>query len=151
MGESGSERPQGLGRRGFLDRLLGVSLAGLAASVLYPVVRYLSPPDIPEAVSNRVLAGKVSELVSDSWKIFPFGNQAGILIEIAPGEYRAFAATCTHLECTVSFDKPSKRIWCACHNGWYDLQGRNVAGPPPHPLESYTVQVEGEDIFVTRS
>lgn len=144
--------PKGeIGRRSFLDRLLGVSVVGLAASVLYPVIRFISPPKIPEAASNRVLAAKVPELVEENWKIFPFGSEAGILIRTPSGEYRAFAATCTHLECTVRYDESSKRIWCACHNGWYDLNGRNVAGPPPHPLDAYTVQVEGEDIFVTRS
>ncbi len=151
MGEPESKRQQGVGRRGFLDRLLGISVVGLAASVLYPVVRFLSPPNIPEAVSNRVLAGKVSELAADSWKIFPFGSTPGILITVAPGEYRAFSAICTHLECTVQYEKASKRIWCACHNGYYDLHGRNIAGPPPRPLTHYTVQVEGEDIFVSRS
>jgi Rieske Fe-S protein len=131
--------------------MLGLSVLGLAASVLYPVLRYLSPPEIPESTSNRVLAAKASELSAEPWKIFPFGSEAAILIRTDAGEYRAFAATCTHLECTVQYHHESKRIWCACHNGWYDLNGRNVAGPPPHPLASYTVQVEGEDIFVSRS
>ena len=138
------------GRRRFLDGFLGVAITSLAAAVLYPVIRYISPPRIPEAASNRVLAGKVPELKQDGWKIFPFGSEAGILIEKVPGEYVALSATCTHLECTVQFDKPSKRIWCACHNGYYDLTGRNVAGPPPRPLTSYEVQVIGDDIFVTR-
>jgi Rieske Fe-S protein len=138
-------------RRGFLDRILGASVAALAASVVYPVVRFISPPRIPESAASRVLAGRVPEMATEKWKIFPFGAQPAILIQTAPGEYRAFSATCTHLECTVQFDEPTKRIWCACHNGWYDLNGRNVAGPPPHPLDPYTVQVVGEDIFVTRA
>lgn len=146
---SGNGRP--IARRRFLDGVLGGSVTALAAAVFYPVVRYISPPEIPEATTNRVLAGKVSELSQEKWKIFPFGSQAGILIMMAPGEYRAFDATCTHLECTVQFDEPSKRIWCACHNGWYDLSGKNIAGPPPRPLAAYKVQVEGEDIFVERA
>jgi Rieske Fe-S protein len=140
-----------LPRRRFLDLFLGSSVASLAAAILYPILRYISPPKLPEASTNRVLAAKAGELAKDGWKIFPFGSDAGILIETAPGQYRALAATCTHLECTVQFDKPTKRIWCACHNGWYDLDGRNVAGPPPKPLTHYTVQVEGEDIFVSRA
>jgi Rieske Fe-S protein len=138
-------------RRGFLDGLLAVSIGALAAAVIYPVVRYLSPPRVPEAATNRILAAKKPDLAGEGWKIFPFGSQPGILIEVTPGEYRAFSATCTHLDCTVQFDKGSRRIWCACHNGFYDLNGRNVAGPPPHPLTPYTVQVDGDDIFVTRS
>jgi len=138
-------------RRWLLDRFLGLSATALGASIVYPVVRYLSTPRIPEATSNRVLAGKLAELEHDTWKIFPFGSEPGILIEVAPGDIRAFSATCTHLQCTVQYEKSQKRIWCACHNGFYDLTGKNVAGPPPRPLTPYTVQVVGEDIFVTKT
>ena len=33
------------------------------------------------------------------------------------------------------------QIWCACHNGHYDLNGKNVAGPPPRPLDTFVVNV----------
>ena len=145
-----TDSQDGVSRRGFLNGILGFSLTALGAAVVYPILRYISPPRVAEATSNRVLAGKVSELAQDGWKIFPFGSEPGILIQLAPGDIRAFTAVCTHLQCTVQFDKPSKRMWCACHNGFYDLTGRNVAGPPPRPLTPFTVQVEGDDIFVTR-
>ena len=151
MIDSSRDRVASPSRRRFLDTFLGASTVALAGAILYPVFRFLSPPRIPEATGNRVLAGKVSEMGKEGWKIFPFGSEPGILIQTSPGEYRAFSATCSHLECTVQYEAPSKRIWCACHNGFYDLTGRNVAGPPPHPLPAYTVQVEGEDIFVTRA
>jgi len=141
----------GLPRRSFLNSFLGGTLAAVAAAVAYPVLRYISPPHIPEPPTNRVLAGKVSELAEEKWKIFPFGSEPGLLVQTNPGEYRAFAAMCTHLSCTVQYDDESKRIWCACHNGWYDLNGTNISGPPPHPLERYEVNVAGEDIFVVRS
>jgi Rieske Fe-S protein len=137
-------------RRRFLDGLLGGSLAALGASILYPVLRYLSPPRIPEAATTRVLAAKVAEIEAEGWRVVPFGSEPAIVIKIAPGTYRAFSGTCTHLSCTVQFDEASKRIWCACHNGWYDLEGRNLAGPPPRPLTSYSVQVVGDDVFVSR-
>jgi Rieske Fe-S protein len=31
-------------------------------------------------------------------------------------------------------------IWCACHNGRFDLQGRVLDGPPPRPLARHLVQ-----------
>ncbi len=43
-----------------------------------------------------------------------------------------------------------KHIWCACHNGHFDLTGRNIAGPPPRPLEEYRVEIRGEDVVVIR-
>jgi Rieske Fe-S protein len=137
-------------RRQFLERFLATSVGTLAMAVIYPVVRFLSPPKVEEDVGSRVLAGKVSEIAKDSWKIFPMGSDPGILIEKTPGEYRAYSAVCTHLQCTVQFDKNGRRIWCACHNGVYDLEGRNVSGPPPRPLTSYKVDVSGDDIFVSR-
>jgi len=139
-----------LPRRNFVSGFLAASATALAASVFYPVLRFLSPPRIPEATSDRVLAGKVSELASEGWKIFPFGSEPGILVAAPSGQYLAYSASCTHLGCTVQFDPPSKRIWCACHNGWYDLEGKNVAGPPPRPLTGYKVQVVGDEIFVMR-
>jgi Rieske Fe-S protein len=137
-------------RRWFVNGLLGSSLTALAASVVYPIVRFVNPPQMPEAVKDQVLAGKLSEMTGESWKIFPFGQAPGILVRTGPEEFRAFSATCTHLDCTVQFEDKSKRIWCPCHNGWYDLEGRNVAGPPPHPLDSYVVQIVGDDIFVSK-
>ena len=139
-----------IGRRGFVNGFLGAAATALAAAVFYPVARFLSPPRVPEAAGDRVLAGKVSELAAAGWKIFPMGAEPAILLRTEAGLYRAFSASCTHLGCTVQFDKPTKRIWCACHNGWYDLDGRNVAGPPPRPLTNYKVQVVDDDIFVSR-
>ena len=127
------------------------SFAALAAAVLYPVLRFLSPPRIAEDTSTRVLAGTVEELAKKTWKIFPFGSEPGILIENAPGEYHALSATCTHLQCTVQYEKSTNRIWCACHNGYYDLNGRNVSGPPPKPLTAYKVQITGDEIYVSRA
>lgn len=143
---TGADRP----RRWFLNGFVGATFTALAAVVIYPIIRFLSPPRIPESTTNRVLAAKVSELAEKKWKIFPFGSEPGIVIEVAAGEYRAYSAMCTHLSCTVQYEDESKRIWCACHNGWYDLSGRNIAGPPPHPLDTYEVNVVGEDIFVLR-
>lgn len=63
---------------------------------------------------------------------------------------KAFSAVCTHLECTVQYRPDMERIWCACHNGIYDLNGRNVAGPPPRPLDVFKVAVQGDDVVVSK-
>jgi Rieske Fe-S protein len=44
-----------------------------------------------------------------------------------------------------------QRIWCACHNGYYDMNGRNIAGPPPRPLTEYKVVQKGDDIIVSKA
>jgi Rieske Fe-S protein len=138
-------------RRTFLDWLIRASGTALGAFVLYPVVRYLVPPKIPEATTRRVVAAKVDELAPGSYKTFPFGGVPGILIRTDDGEYRALSATCTHLDCTVQYKSDERLIWCACHDGKYSLEGKNVAGPPPRPLERFEVHVVGEEIVVEKA
>ncbi len=32
----------------------------------------------------------------------------------------------------------------------YDVNGRNISGPPPKPLESFDVFIKGDEIYVQR-
>lgn len=137
-------------RRGFLKYLLGGGVVAWLAAVLYPIMAYLKPPEQAEVEVTSVKAGKVSAIEKESGVIVRFGNKPVILVRNAAGEFRAFSATCTHLDCTVQFRKDMGLIWCACHNGRYDLNGRNVAGPPPRPLDEYRVVIQGEDISISK-
>ena len=130
-------------RRGFLGWFLGTSVGALCVSIAYPILRFVSPPRIPEATTNQVEAGAVNdpELLERGFKIVRFGGDPVILLRVADDEFRAFSATCTHLDCIVEYQSTKQRIWCNCHGGEYDLNGRNVAGPPPRPLTPYEVHV----------
>ena len=138
-------------RRRFLDWLLGTSVGGLVVAVLYPVGRYLVPPPAAESAASAVtLPFKPDDLVPNTGRIFKFGSRPGILVRGPSGELRGFSAVCTHLGCTVQYRPDLGHIWCACHNGHFDLNGRNIAGPPPAPLEAFTVRVRGDEIVVSR-
>ena len=130
-------------RRNVLSWFLGASVSALFAAVIYPVARFISPPRLPEATTNRVEAGQTNdpELLDKGYKIVRFGAEPVILVRAAQGDLRAFAATCTHLDCIVEFQPQKKRIWCNCHNGEYNLNGQVVGGPPPKPLRKYEVHV----------
>jgi Rieske Fe-S protein len=134
---------QETGRRRFLNWLLGASGVALLTSAVYPIVRFISPPRIPEATASQVEAGPTNdpEFMEKGYKIVRFGVEPVIVIRLTESEFRAFNATCTHLDCIVEYQKDQNRIWCNCHNGEFDLSGRNVAGPPPRPLESFKVDV----------
>ncbi len=137
-------------RRRFVEFLLGGGLLASAISFLYPVLRYLIPPAATDLGNDTVVAGRAGELKRNTGKIFRFGNRPALLVLAADGEYRAMSATCTHLNCTVQYRGDLRQVWCACHNGFYNLSGRNIAGPPPRPLEAYDVHVRGEELVVTR-
>jgi Rieske Fe-S protein len=130
--------------------LLGGGLFASIGSFLYPVVRFIMPPQVTEAAVNEVGAGKVGDLKPNSAKIVKFGTKPVILIRTTETEWKAFSAVCTHLNCTVQFKPEGSQIWCACHNGVYDLTGKVVSGPPPRPLDEFIVHVRGEDIVVER-
>jgi Rieske Fe-S protein len=122
----------------------------MLASVFYPVLRYLVPPELPEAPTTRALAAREGDLRPNQGRVFRFGSRAGLLVRLPDGNYRAFDGTCTHLNCTVQYRPDLQQIWCACHNGYYDLGGRNVAGPPPRPLDGWEVHVVNGEVVVTR-
>ena len=137
-------------RRKFIDIFLGASLTGTVVSFLYPVIRYILPSKRIEASVKKVTAARVGELAPNSYKIFKFGTTPGILINTIDGELKAFSAVCTHLTCNVLYESDTETILCPCHNGRFDLSGKVISGPPPSPLETFKVEIAGEEIMVSR-
>ena len=138
-------------RRSFLGYILGGGFVAWLAAIAYPLFSYLRPPKQAEVEVTSVKVGTLSSLPKESGVIVRFGNKPVIVVRTAAGEVRAFSATCTHLDCTVQYRKDFGSIWCACHNGRYDLNGRNIAGPPPRPLDPYRVSIQGGDVFVSKN
>lgn len=146
-----ADKVEEIPRSRFLNLLLGTGAGGLAAAVLYPVTSYIVPPEAPESAANSVvLSVKPADVAPNTGRIFKFGSSPGILVRTPGGDLRAFSAVCTHLQCTVQYRPDLSHIWCACHNGHYDLTGKNIAGPPPRPLTAYEVNVRGTQIVVTQ-
>jgi Rieske Fe-S protein len=144
------QNPRDSRRRRLLNRLLATWAGGAMASIFYPVARYLTPPDVPEATVQSVSVGSQAALAVNSGKIVPFGSTPVLLVRTADGDLRAFGATCTHLGCTVQYRPDLNEIWCACHDGHYDMNGRNIAGPPPAPLPVFDVNLRGDEVMIVR-
>lgn len=144
-----------ISRRKAIDFMVGAGFGTLGLATIYPVIRYIIPPAAQGTGTTAISAAKIGELAPNEGKIFKFGNAPGILI-LKPGgdpnnpdSYVSFSAVCTHLNCTVQYRSDLKEIWCACHNGHFDLNGNVISGPPPKALPSYRVAIKGEDIFVS--
>jgi cytochrome b6-f complex iron-sulfur subunit len=138
------------GRRSLVGWLLGGGLVTSISSFIYPAVKFMMPPNVPEAAVNEVVAGKVQMLKPDAGTIVRFGNKPVLLVRLSETEWKALSAVCTHLNCTVQYQEKTHQIWCACHNGFYDLNGKVVSGPPPKPLDEYAVRVRGDEVVITR-
>lgn len=149
--EPASLTPPQESKRNFLKFFLSSGIVALACSVLYPIFAYLKPPQEAAVDVSSVKAGKLGDIEKESGIIVKFGTKPVILVRTANDELRAFSATCTHLDCTVQFKKEMGLIWCACHNGKYDLTGRNIDGPPPRPLDEYRVIVQNGEIYISKN
>ena len=53
----------------------------------------------------------------------------------------AMSAICTHLGCTVNWERNDLEYQCPCHGSIYDALGTNIAGPAPRPLERLEIKV----------
>jgi Rieske Fe-S protein len=138
-------------RRHWITRFLATTLGASILSFLYPVLKYLVPPVSSEpSLSEAELDLKASDILPNTGRIVPFAGKALLLVRSPAGELKALTATCTHLACTVQYRPERSDIWCACHNGLYDLNGANVSGPPPRPLTKLDVHVRGDRIVVRR-
>jgi nitrite reductase/ring-hydroxylating ferredoxin subunit len=130
-----------LARRRFLCGMLGGGAGALAAGVAVPLGFYVGnlheepPPPfvIIPADDCRLPPGKA--------KLVMYGRIPTLLIRTPEPNsvWRAFVATCTHFDCTVGYSEAEQCIVCACHGGYYDLEGRPTAGPPPRPLRPLCV------------
>lgn len=63
-------------------------------------------------------------------------------------DYVAMSNTCTHLGCRVRWIEDQQQFFCPCHNAAFDKEGEVLSGPPPRPLDRYTVKVEGDQLYV---
>ena len=140
-------------RRTFLNAVLGGGTLATLGAIVYPITKFIMPPESGEAnVSQLKLPFGRPEIEAEPSraKTFKFGRNLAIIIMTESGELKAMAATCTHLDCTVQHRPDLGIVWCSCHNGRYDLNGGNISGPPPKPLELFAVNEVDGDIFVSR-
>jgi Rieske Fe-S protein len=151
-GRDGSPASQGPGRdlnqvprRGFLAVSVGGSAAALAVTSAYPVARYLEPPR--DGIGGPTLVGKLDDFPVGSVRIVVV-NEQPVFVLRSSAEVRAFSALCTHLQCVVQYSPEQRRFECPCHGGIYALDGRNLAGPPPRPLEELDVTIAEGNILV---
>jgi Rieske Fe-S protein len=138
-------------RRSLFDVILGVGLLGWLGSIVFPVLRYLKP--LAQQGQNgpvKLNADEQAKLDKEHSVIVRAGPARILVFEGADAQLRAMSAKCTHEGCTVQYVPGESVVWCACHNGRFDLDGRNIAGPPPRPLARYTCQREADGSVIVQ-
>lgn len=137
-----------MSRRGFLYALVGFSALATAGGVLTPIISYLWPPKkAAGAKGERVAVASVADLPVGKGAVYSVANKPVLVVNTGEG-LKAVSAVCTHLGCIVFWDAEKKAIRCPCHEAYFTLTGAVISGPPPKPLDTYQVQIEGEKIYV---
>jgi nitrite reductase/ring-hydroxylating ferredoxin subunit len=79
---------------------------------------------------------------------YPDKSYPAILIHLPGNQFVAYEQRCTHLLCPVLYQGDKERMYCPCHDGVFDpATGKNLAGPPPRPLNKIKLEVRGSDIY----
>ena len=136
-------------RRHFLDLLLGASVLGWLVSFAYPIIRYLKPlPQTGATGPTHLTREEAGKLEEKKFVIVPVSGQRVIVLQAPDQQLFAFSAKCTHEGCTVTYQPGQSVIWCPCHDGRFDMNGRVVSGPPPQPLMKYDAHRQPDGVIV---
>lgn len=145
----GEDDPEGQGRRDFLGMAISGTATALGVMAVYPVAKFLTPRD--DAGPKNATLGKVDLFLRGTSKKALVGERPVLVIRLEDGSFRAFSALCTHLQCVVGYSPERKQIECPCHRGVYSLDGQNVSGPPPRPLDVLSVAVVNGIVTVSET
>jgi len=122
---------------------ISAAFAGLAAMG----IRFITP--IKREINRKIFTVGLEELALNATKRFKdLQGRDLMIVRTGEREVKAISTVCTHLGCTVFWQKDRQEFFCPCHNGRFDKNGVVLAGPPPAPLDLYPVEIEGDNVFV---
>lgn len=133
-------------RRKFLFTMLGGLGALIGAASAWPVFRFLSPVSADDSDAKVVVAR--GEVAPDKAHFFQYRGKPAVVLQPAPGQFVALSAVCTHLGCVVAWQEQAGEFECPCHGGRFSAEGLVLAGPPPSPLETFTVEIDGDQLKI---
>lgn len=76
-------------------------------------------------------------------------NYGLYIVRTSESEARVFSDICTHLGCRVTWHSDIQHYVSPCHDGHFDILGKNIKGPPPRPLDEFVTKIENGNLFVT--
>jgi cytochrome b6-f complex iron-sulfur subunit len=129
-------------RRKLLLLAAGGAGAVWVGASMYPLYKYLAPQPVPDpfgkegrAAVDKITPQEVAE--PGTGKNGGYAGRGLIVLRNKQGVLKAFDSKCTHAGCNVQYQ--GTKFYCNCHGGTYDLDGHNIAGPPPRPLTELKV------------
>jgi len=135
-----------ISRRGFLGTLWGISLVGLFGQAGLALYEYLKPRVIPGVFGTKVNAGQAAEFKPGS--VFYVREGRFYISRLDDGGILAIWQRCTHLGCSVPWNKAEGQFHCPCHSSLFNARGEVIGGPAPRPLDLFPVELVDGSLVV---
>ena len=131
---------------GLIAAMLTVPAIGFLISPLFEqrrrqTFRVGSIDHIPYDTPTPLTVGVVSGEAYDTAKV----DRIVYVVRKPDGTTLALSNTCTHMQCNVHWQEDLGQFLCPCHGGLYDMDGRNIGGPPPSPLPQWIHDLRDEE------
>lgn len=136
-------------RRSFLNFCIGSTFMVLAVGVIYPILKFLWPPQ--ESLSHfreEIIRMPLADVPTGMASQVLYKRAPLVVIRPAKNSIVVLSALCTHLNCLVTWDEKTRRVVCPCHGAIFDINGTPLRGPAPSPLASFPAKIVGEEIVI---
>jgi menaquinol-cytochrome c reductase iron-sulfur subunit len=151
-----------LGRRDFIKATVA-TIGGLIGAVMgIPSVVYLISPSLQaQEATDLIDLGPLENFPIGIPTRFDFTltkvngwertatNYGLYVVRKSDSEVRVFSDICTHLGCRVTWHPDQEHYISPCHDGHFDILGKNISGPPPLPLDEFITKIENGNLSVT--
>ena len=148
-------------RRGFLTGFILWVSAAIGAIITVPALGFLvSPANKVSTTEKWVDVGKLADVkiksptavtfnvkIKDGW-VTSEAAETVFIVREDEKKYIVLSNQCTHLSCRVAWHPDKNEYICPCHNGIYDMEGGNISGPPPRPLDRYKTKLDNGHVFI---
>jgi len=148
-----------MGRRQFMNLLVGGAAGVTVLGALYPVVQYFVPPSsgaagggttAKDALGNDLVASQFldSHQVGDHVLAQGLKVDPTYYVVTETKEIASFGlnAVCTHLGCVVPWNVAENKFMCPCHGSQYNSEGKVVRGPAPLSLALVHTSVTNDKV-----
>ncbi len=150
-----------ISRRDFIKATTAIIGGFIGALTTLPAIGYLLSPSLRRSeAAEWIDLGALEDYPFGVPKLFEFTrtrengwertamSYGVFVVRQDEQKVRVFSNICTHLACRVSWHPDVRHYISPCHDGHFDIVGRNISGPPPRPLDEFVTRIEEGNLLI---
>jgi menaquinol-cytochrome c reductase iron-sulfur subunit len=149
-------------RRSFLGALLALGSVFVGALLSIPLIRFALFPLLRRTTEIETSpVGELSQFLSltapvmrtiqieqvDGWRK-AISEKAVYVTKDSQGQLRVLTSICSHLGCTVPWNKDKNQFVCPCHGATFAADGTRISGPSLRGMDSLETSVQDGQLLV---